>query len=52
MVCDGASQRTKSGRRVGLEKLHRRKEILGMAEGLYGAAVGSHTEQSPKAQPG
>jgi ADP-ribosyl-[dinitrogen reductase] hydrolase len=32
-----------------LEKLHRRKEILGMAEGLYGAALGSHTEQDPEA---
>ena len=35
-----------------LEKLHMRQEILGMAEGLFGAAMGSHTEQSPKAQPG
>ncbi len=34
-----------------LEKLHRRMEILGMAEALYGAALGSHTEQNPKAQP-
>jgi len=34
-----------------LEKLHRRMEILGMAEALYGAALGSHTKQNPKAQP-